>query len=69
MLVWQAHHRNEWSTALQTALGIEKASSGADPFSLGDPVITRCVLEAAGFGATRHWTDERGWFAVFWAEA
>jgi hypothetical protein len=42
-------NRNEWSTALQTALGIEKASSGADPFSLGDPVITPCVLEAAGF--------------------
>jgi dimethylhistidine N-methyltransferase len=27
------------------------------------------LLEAAGFGATRNWTDERGWFAVFWAEA
>jgi len=25
------------------------------------------LLEAAGFAATRHWTDERGWFAVFWA--
>jgi dimethylhistidine N-methyltransferase len=27
------------------------------------------LLEAAGFAATRHWTDERGWFAVFWASA
>jgi len=27
------------------------------------------LLEAAGFGATRHWSDERGWFAVFWAAA
>jgi dimethylhistidine N-methyltransferase len=25
------------------------------------------LLAEAGFGATRHWTDERGWFAVFWA--
>jgi SAM-dependent methyltransferase len=35
MLVWQSHHRNEWSTTLQTALGVDKTSSGADPFSLG----------------------------------
>ena len=27
------------------------------------------LLRAAGFGATQHWTDERGWFAVFWASA
>jgi len=27
------------------------------------------LLEAAGFGAPRHWCDERGWFAVFWAPA
>jgi L-histidine N-alpha-methyltransferase len=25
------------------------------------------LLVEAGFSATRHWTDERGWFAVFWA--
>ncbi len=25
------------------------------------------LLAEAGFAATRHWTDERGWFAVFWA--
>ncbi|MEO7116838.1 MAG: L-histidine N(alpha)-methyltransferase [Caldimonas sp.] len=25
------------------------------------------LLGEAGFAATRHWTDERGWFAVFWA--
>jgi L-histidine N-alpha-methyltransferase len=23
------------------------------------------LLEAAGFGAPRHWCDARGWFAVF----
>ena len=49
MLVWQPHHRNEWSTALQTALGMDKTSSGADPFSLGDPATTQSILEAAGF--------------------
>ena len=25
------------------------------------------LLAEAGFASTRHWTDERGWFAVFWA--
>jgi L-histidine Nalpha-methyltransferase len=27
------------------------------------------LLERAGFEAAQHWTDERGWFAVFWARA
>ena len=27
------------------------------------------LLAAAGFGAIRHWTDERGWFAVFTAHS
>jgi dimethylhistidine N-methyltransferase len=27
------------------------------------------LLRAAGFGAPVHWTDARGWFAVFWAPA
>jgi len=27
------------------------------------------LLRQAGFGQTVHWTDERGWFAVFWAQA
>ncbi len=25
------------------------------------------LLAEAGFASTRHWSDERGWFAVFWA--
>jgi L-histidine N-alpha-methyltransferase len=25
------------------------------------------LLLAAGFARTQAWTDERGWFAVFWA--
>jgi len=27
------------------------------------------LLQQAGFAKPRHWTDERGWFAVFWAGA
>ncbi len=27
------------------------------------------LLEAAGFARPAHWTDERGWFGVFWAPA
>ncbi|MGK2899409.1 MAG: L-histidine N(alpha)-methyltransferase [Burkholderiaceae bacterium] len=27
------------------------------------------LLEDAGFARPAHWTDERGWFAVFWAPA
>ena len=27
------------------------------------------LLQQAGFAKPQHWTDERGWFAVFWASA
>ncbi|MBC8058555.1 MAG: L-histidine N(alpha)-methyltransferase [Rhizobiales bacterium] len=27
------------------------------------------LLESAGFEVPRHWTDDRGWFGVFWAAA
>lgn len=27
------------------------------------------LLQQAGFAKPKHWTDERGWFAVFWASA
>ncbi len=27
------------------------------------------LLEAAGFARPEHWSDERGWFGVFWAPA
>ena len=27
------------------------------------------LLQQAGFRKSQHWTDERGWFAVFWAAA
>jgi L-histidine Nalpha-methyltransferase len=29
----------------------------------------QALLERSGFASGRHWVDERGWFAVFWAPA
>ena len=52
MMVWQEHHRNEWSVSIQRALAeLPAAAPGApDPFSLADPTTTERVLERAGFG-------------------
>lgn len=33
------------------------------------PADFDALLRRAGFAGTRHWTDERGWFAVFAAQA
>ena len=33
------------------------------------PGAFEALLREAGFGAATHWTDERGWFSVFWAPA
>ena len=50
MMVWQDHHRNEWSVSIQRALAggadVSIPSPGApDPFSLADPTTTERVLE------------------------
>jgi SAM-dependent methyltransferase len=55
MMVWQNHHRNEWSVSIQRALGgsadVPAARPrGPDPFSLADPTTTDRLLETAGFG-------------------
>jgi L-histidine Nalpha-methyltransferase len=34
-----------------------------------EPADFEGLLREAGFGPTVHWTDERGWFSVFWAPA
>ncbi len=34
-----------------------------------EPQSFQALLQEAGFGNARHWTDERGWFSVFWAPA
>jgi L-histidine Nalpha-methyltransferase len=31
------------------------------------PADFEALLQQAGFGPALHWTDERGWFSVFWA--
>lgn len=31
------------------------------------PADFDALLREAGFGASTHWTDEQGWFSVFWA--
>jgi len=54
MMVWQDHHRNEWSVSIQDALsaGADAPMSSPvapDPFSLADPATTEQVLETAGF--------------------
>jgi SAM-dependent methyltransferase len=54
MMVWQAHERNEWSVALERALGAAPGSRISapdllDPFSLADRARTEGILGAAGF--------------------
>jgi L-histidine Nalpha-methyltransferase len=34
-----------------------------------EPAGFEALLREAGFGPATHWTDERGWFSVFWAPA
>ena len=51
LMVWQDQQRNEWSTAIQHALGNGNAASASAPaaFSLGDRRVTTRLLHAAGF--------------------
>jgi SAM-dependent methyltransferase len=61
MMVWQAHHRNEWSVVLHRTLGDPPsgiAPAAPDPFSLADPPTVTRMLEAAGF-ADVAFTDVR----------
>jgi SAM-dependent methyltransferase len=53
LLVWQGRERNEWATAIDTALGDPAPSNANEPFSLGDPVATTDILAHAGFEGTR----------------
>jgi SAM-dependent methyltransferase len=52
MLVWQEHEMNEWSVAIERALGREgspyPALEGWDPFSLADRDMVQAILGAAG---------------------
>lgn len=53
---------------------------GQRVFTEGERLHTECsykwqpsdfaaLLQTAGFAPGRHWTDEQGWFSVFWAPA
>ena len=44
------------------------AAIKADAYGLGARRVA-ALLQQAGFAKPQHWTDERGWFAVFWAGA
>lgn len=50
-MVWQSQKRNEWSGAIRHALAPGGAipENAGKPFSLGDPIITKELLSAAGF--------------------
>jgi SAM-dependent methyltransferase len=54
MLVWQAHERNQWSVAIERALGQAgspvPAPDAQGPFSLADRGTVEAILGAAGFG-------------------
>ena len=54
MMIWQEHHRNEWSVSIQRALADvadmpAAAPAALDPFSLADPTTTETILDRAGF--------------------
>jgi SAM-dependent methyltransferase len=58
MMVWQSREKNEWATAIDSALTggapvrgakNEPAGSSPDPFSLGDPATVESILVTAGF--------------------
>src|SRR4029450_10612315 len=54
MMVWQEHEHNEWSMAIERALGREgspvPAPEAREPFSLADQDTVEAILGAAGFG-------------------
>lgn len=54
MMVWQEHEHNEWSVAIERALGREgspvPAPEAREPFSLADQDTVEAILGAAGFG-------------------
>ncbi len=54
-------------------------AGGERRFAAGERIHTECshkytlgdfesLLRRAGFRELRHWTDQRGWFALFWAQ-
>lgn len=56
---WAGHHR-------QFAKGERILTEYSYKYT---PQAMTAMLQQAGFGQVRHWTDAQGWFAVFWASA
>lgn len=53
LMVWQGQERNEWSTAIQSALAAQQTRPATAPatFSLGERTATTHLLTTAGFAA------------------
>ncbi|MEC3975182.1 class I SAM-dependent methyltransferase [Amycolatopsis sp. H20-H5] len=53
LLTWQSRERNEWASAVRTALvpgeGLPPLATGPNPFSLADEIAVTEVLGRAGF--------------------
>jgi SAM-dependent methyltransferase len=68
LLVWQEPGRNEWFTALTSALAAGRElpappPEGPHPFSMADPAATRRLLERAGLHAVHvEQVEEPMWF-------
>ena len=71
--------RIEMHLEARTALSV-RWPGGERAFAAGERIHTEnsckytvdgfaVLLQQAGFAKPRHWIDERGWFAVFWAGA
>jgi SAM-dependent methyltransferase len=50
LMVWQSRDRNEWSTVVRDAVGVDPPDTGGgNAFALADPDATAAVLTTAGF--------------------
>jgi SAM-dependent methyltransferase len=47
MMVWQGHEQNEWSLAIEEALGGSRAAPASE--ALADPARVEGILDTAGF--------------------
>ena len=75
----EAMSRVEMHLEARTALGV-RWPGGERAFEAGERIHTEnsckytvegfaSLLRQAGFAEPQHWTDDAGWFAVFWASA
>lgn len=71
-----AHSRVEMHLVARRPVRVSLGEHGQRAFDAGEAIVTEYsyklaperfigLLAEAGFGHTRHWTDERGWFGVY----